>query len=128
MENVVASSNYVETVIAEINHTISDIGRGSNIPEDVLKKVVTENQVGENITGYIQSVYSDSVFHVKGSSIVKQVVKEQIENYADDKNYPLNESVKKTIETLQISTVTAIQQTIEISSLNVYGKKIVSYK
>ena len=128
MERVVASSNYVETVTAELNHTISDLGRGSNIPEDVLNKLVTENQVEENIAGYIQSMYSDSVFHVKGSSIVKQAVKENIENYAKDKNYPLNESVKKTIETLQISIVTAIQQAIEINSLHVYGGEMGSYK
>lgn len=128
MENTVSSSNYVEIVTAEINHTISDLGRGSNIPENVLSSVVTEKQVEENIMSYIHSLYSDSVFQIKGSSIVQQTVKEKIVDYAKNKNYPLDGPVQLTIETLQASAVTAVQQAIEMRSLNIYGKKLLAYK
>ncbi|NJE63082.1 hypothetical protein E0L10_02525 [Enterococcus durans] len=128
MENTILSSNYVEIVTDEINHTISDLGRGSNVPENVLCSVVTEKQVEENIMSYIHSLYSDSVFQIKGSSVVQQKVKEKIVDYAKNKNYPLDEPVQLTIETLQTSAVTAVQQAIEMRSLNIYGKKLLAYK
>ena len=128
MENTVASSNYVEIVTAEINHTISDLGRGSNVPENVLSSVVTEKEVEENIMSYIHSLYSDSAFQIKGSSIVQQTVKEKIVDYAKNKNYPLDGPVQLTIETLQTAAVTAVQQAIEMRSLNIYGKKLLAYK
>ena len=128
MENTILSSSYVEIVTDEINHTISDLGRGSNIPENVLSSVVTEKQVEENIMSYIHSLYSDSVFQIKGSSVVQQKVKERIVDYAKNKNYPLDEPVQLTIETLQTSAVTAVQQAIEMRSLNIYGKKLLAYK
>ena len=128
MENTILSSSYVEIVTDEINHTISDLGRGSNVPENVLSSVVTEKQVEENIMSYIHSLYSDSVFQIKGSSVVQQKVKERIVDYAKNKNYPLDEPVQLTIETLQTSAVTAVQQAIEMRSLNIYGKKLLAYK
>ena len=128
MENTILSSSYVEIVTDEINHTISDLGRGSNVPENVLSSVVTEKQVEENIMSYIHSLYSDSVFQIKGSSVVQQTVKEKIVDYAKNKNYPLDEPVQLTIETLQTSAVTAVQQAIEMRSLNIYGKKLLAYK
>lgn len=128
MENTILSSSYVEIVTDEINHTISDLGRGSNVPENVLSSVVTEKQVEENIMSYIHSLYSDSVFQIKGSSVVQQKVKERIVDYAKNKNYPLDEPVQLTIEKLQTSAVTAVQQAIEMRSLNIYGKKLLAYK
>ncbi|WP_224784475.1 hypothetical protein [Enterococcus durans] len=128
MENTILSSSYVEIVTDEINHTISDLGRGSNVPENVLSSVVTEKKVEENIMSYIHSLYSDSVFQIKGSSVVQQKVKERIVDYAKNKNYPLDEPVQLTIETLQTSAVTAVQQAIEMRSLNIYGKKLLAYK
>ncbi len=127
MEQAVASSEYVERVTEEVNYAISDLGRGSNITEDVLSKVVSKKQVEETIKSYIQSIYSDSVFHVKDPDVLKRTVKDKVEEYVRFKHFPLNESTVMTIEKLQTSAVTILQQSIEISAVERYGKTILDH-
>ena len=56
MINQVHKTDYVETIRKDMTESIQDLGRGSNIPPEVLVDVVPEKTVSMNVDNYIGSV------------------------------------------------------------------------
>ena len=56
----VRRTGYVETICKDMTESIQDLGRGSNIPPEVLADVVPKEMVSSNVENYIRSIYQDS--------------------------------------------------------------------
>lgn len=57
MSKQMENSRYTKLVQQEINEKIQDIGRGSNVPANQLKEIVSLSFVQTNVKKYVTSLY-----------------------------------------------------------------------
>ncbi|OTP12320.1 hypothetical protein A5844_000552 [Enterococcus sp. 10A9_DIV0425] len=127
MEEAMQESNYVETITTEINERISDLGRGSNIPAEVLADTVPRAYVQKNVSHYIRSIYTDIPFLIEGTEEVKEKIQQKVEDYAKEKNYEITAQTQQSIDNLKNSAAQSFSDYIEIPYLLVYGKQVMGY-
>lgn len=62
----VRRTGYVATIRKDVTESIQDLGRGSNIPPEVLADVVPKEVVSTNVENYIRSIYQEVPFELQG--------------------------------------------------------------
>ncbi|WP_165037848.1 hypothetical protein [Enterococcus sp. ZJ1622] len=121
------SADYSKTITEEINETIGDLGRGSNVPAEVLAETASQSLVKRNIERYIQSIYTELPFTVEGNAQIQQTIQTNIETYAKEKGYSITSETQGAIDRLKQSAADSFSQYIEIPYILNYGKKVMGY-
>lgn len=127
MMHAAKQANYSQTITNEINTSITDLGRASNIPPAILKDSVSKEDVSENINHYIQAIYQNKTFELVGEDQLKTTLDRKIQAYAQQKGLTIDASSQEAIDNLKQQAVTRYQQYIEIPYLLTYGSKVIAY-
>lgn len=93
----VRRTGYVETIRKDMTESIQDLGRGSNIPPEVLSDVVPKKVVSANVENYIRSIYQEVPFEIQGEAQLKKNILNNVQQYAQQKNIPIDETTQKNV-------------------------------
>lgn len=121
-------TEYVETIRKDMTQSIQDLGRGSNIPPEVLADVVSEKTVSANVDNYIRSIYQEVPFEIQGEDQLKDNIMKNVTQYAQQKNIAIDETTQNNLNNLAASATKNYSSYIEIPYLLSYGKKIMAFK
>lgn len=121
-------TEYVETIRKDMTQSIQDLGRGSNIPPEVLADVVSEKTVSANVDNYIRSIYQEVPFEIQGENQVKDNIMKNVTQYAQQKNIAIDETTQNNLNNLAASATKNYSSYIEIPYLLSYGKKVMAFK
>lgn len=124
----VHDAKYIETIRKDVTESIQDLGRGSNIPPEVLSDVVTEKMVATNVENYIRGIYQDVPFQLQGEDQIKDNIMSNVQQYAQQQNIPIDEGTQKNLENLANTATKNFSSYIEIPYLMSYGQKVMSFK
>ena len=124
----VHDAKYIETIRKDVTESIQDLGRGSNIPPEVLSDVVTEKMVATNVENYIRVIYQDVPFQLQGEDQIKENIMNNVQQYAQQQNIPIDEDTQKNLENLANTAAKNFSSYIEIPYLMSYGQKVMSFK
>lgn len=124
----VHETQYVETIRKDMTQSIQDLGRGSNIPPEVLADVVPEKTVSTNVDNYIRSIYQDFPFKIQGGDEIKGNILKNVNQYAQQKGITIDEATQKNLDNLANSAVKNYSNYIEIPYLLSYGKKVMAFQ
>lgn len=124
----VHDAKYNETIRKDVTESIQDLGRGSNIPPEVLSDVVTEKMVATNVENYIRGIYQDVPFQLQGEDQIKENIMNNVQQYAQQQNIPIDEGTQKNLENLANTATKNFSSYIEIPYLMSYGQKVMSFK
>lgn len=128
MINQVHKTNYIESIRKDMTESIQDLGRGSNIPPEVLVDVVPEKTVSINVDNYIRSIYQEVPFKLQGKDQIKDNVLKNISQYAQQKHITIDEATQSNLTNLANSAINNYSSFIEIPYLLSYGKKVMAFK
>ncbi|MGO3604721.1 MAG: hypothetical protein ACTIOK_14975 [Enterococcus malodoratus] len=121
-------TEYVETIRKDMTQSIQDLGRGSNIPPEVLADVVSEKTVSANVDNYIRSIYQEVPFEIQGEDQLKDNIMKNVTQYAQQKNIAIDETTQNNLNNLAASATKNYSNYIEIPYLLSYGKKVMAFK
>lgn len=121
-------AKYIETIRKDVTESIQDVGRGSNIPPEVLSDVVTEELVTINVENYIRGIYQNIPFQLQGEDQIKENILKNVEQYAQEKNIPIDESTEKNLTNLAETAAKNFSAYIEIPYLMSYGQKVMAFE
>lgn len=121
-------TEYVETIRKDMTQSIQDLGRGSNIPPEVLADVVSEKTVSANVDNYIRSIYQEVPFEIQGEDQIKDNIMKNVTQYAQQKNIAIDETTQNNLNNLAASATKNYSSYIEIPYLLSYGKKVMAFK
>lgn len=124
----VRRTGYVETICKDMTESIQDLGRGSNIPPEVLADVVPKEMVSSNVENYIRSIYQEIPFELQGENLIKENILKNVDHYAKQKNYTIDDATRTNLNSLAESATKNYSSYIEIPYLLEYGKKIMSFR
>lgn len=124
----VRETGYVETIRKDMTESIQDLGRGSNIPPEVLSDVVPEKTVATNVENYIRSIYQEVPFELQGEEEIKNNILKNTHQYAQEKNIAVDETVQSNLNNLANSATKNYANFIEIPYLLSYGKKVMAFQ
>lgn len=119
---------YSEVLSKEINSEIEDLGRGSNIPPEILENSVSAQLVEENMKNYVNRLYENEPFELIGESEVTQKINESIYQYAEEKGYAIDDQTEVGISKLTQSSAQIFKQYIELPYFSLYIKKVNLYQ
>ena len=128
MINQVHKTDYVETIRKDMTESIQDLGRGSNIPPEVLVDVVPEKTVSMNVDNYIRSIYQEVPFKIQGEDQIKDNILKNVSQYAQQKNITIDEKTQSNLNNLANSATKNYSNYIEIPYLLSYGKKVMAFQ
>lgn len=128
MINQVHKTDYVETIRKDMTESIQDLGRGSNIPPEVLVDVVPEKTVSMNVDNYIRSIYQEVPFKIQGEDQIKDNILKNVSQYAQQKNITVDETTQSNLNNLANSATKNYSNYIEIPYLLSYGKKVMAFQ
>ena len=128
MINQVHKTDYVETIRKDMTESIQDLGRGSNIPPEVLVDVVPEKTVSMNVGNYIRSIYQEVPFKIQGEDQIKDNILKNVSQYAQQKNITIDETTQSNLNNLANSATKNYSNYIEIPYLLSYGKKVMAFQ
>lgn len=121
-------AKYIETIRKDVTESIQDVGRGSNIPPEVLSEVVTEELVTINVENYIRGIYQNIPFQLQGEDQIKENILKNVEQYAQEKNIPIDETTEKNLTNLAETAAKNFSAYIEIPYLMSYGQKVMAFE
>lgn len=124
----VHSTNYTEVVRKDLTNSIQDVGRGSNIPPEVLADVVNEQTVATNVDNYIRSIYNDVPFKIQGQDELKEKILTNVQQYAQQKNITIDETTQTNLNNLAENAAKNYSSFIEIPYLLSYGQKVMAFQ
>lgn len=124
----VRRTGYVETIRKDMTESIQDLGRGSNIPPEVLADVVPKEAVSSNVENYIRSIYQEVPFELQGENLIKENILKNVDQYAEQKNYTIDDATRTNLNNLAESATKNYSSYIEIPYLLEYGKKVMSFR
>ena len=128
MINQVHKTDYVETIRKDMTESIQDLGRGSNIPPEVLVDFVPEKTVSMNVDNYIRSIYQEVPFKIQGEDQIKDNILKNVSQYAQQKNITIDETTQSNLNNLANSATKNYSNYIEIPYLLSYGKKVMAFQ
>ena len=128
MINQVHKTDYVETIRKDMTESIQDLGRGSNIPPEVLVDVVPEKTVSMNVDNYIRSIYQEVPFKIQWEDQIKDNILKNVSQYAQQKNITIDEKTQSNLNNLANSATKNYSNYIEIPYLLSYGKKVMAFQ
>ena len=121
-------AKYIETIRKDVTESIQDVGRGSNIPPEVLSDVVTEELVTINVENYIRGIYQNIPFQLQGEDQIKENILKNVDQYAQEKNISIDESTEKNLTNLAETAAKNFSAYIEIPYLMSYGQKVMAFE
>lgn len=121
-------AKYIETIRKDVTESIQDVGRGSNIPPEVLSDVVSQELVTINVENYIRGIYQNIPFQLQGEDQIKENILKNVEQYAQEKNIPIDESTEKNLTNLAETAAKNFSAYIEIPYLMNYGQKVMAFE
>lgn len=121
-------AKYIETIRKDVTESIQDVGRGSNIPPEVLSDVVTEELVTINVENYIRGIYQNIPFQLQGEDQIKENILKNVEQYAQEKNISIDETTEKNLTNLAETAAKNFSAYIEIPYLMSYGQKVRAFE
>jgi len=121
-------AKYIETIRKDVTESIQDVGRGSNIPPEVLSDVVTEELVTINVENYIRGIYQNIPFQLQGENQIKENILKNVDQYAQEKNISIDESTEKNLTNLAETAAKNFSAYIEIPYLMSYGQKVMAFE
>ncbi len=121
-------AKYIETIRKDVTESIQDVGRGSNIPPEVLSDVVTEELVTINVENYIRGIYQNIPFQLQGENQIKENILKNVEQYAQEKNISIDETTEKNLTNLAETAAKNFSAYIEIPYLMSYGQKVMAFE
>lgn len=121
-------AKYIETIRKDVTESIQDVGRGSNIPPEVLSDVVSEELVTINVENYIRGIYQNIPFQLQGEDQIKENILKNVEQYAQEKNISIDESTEKNLTNLAETAAKNFSAYIEIPYLMSYGQKVMAFE
>ncbi|OJG47087.1 hypothetical protein RV04_GL000334 [Enterococcus hermanniensis] len=124
----VHTTNYTATVRKDLTDSIQDVGRGSNIPPDVLADVVSEKTIATNVDNYIRSIYNEVPFKIQGEDQLKEKILTNVHQYAQQKNITVDDTTQTNIENLATNAAKNYSSFIEIPYLLSYGQKVMAFQ
>lgn len=124
----VRRTGYVETIRKDMTESIQDLGRGSNIPPEVLSDVVPKKVVSANVENYIRSIYQEVPFEIQGEAQIKKNILNNVQQYAQQKNIPIDETTQKNVTHLADRATENYAAFIEIPYLLQYGRKVMGFR
>lgn len=124
----VRRTGYVATIRKDVTESIQDLGRGSNIPPEVLADVVPKEVVSTNVENYIRSIYQEVPFELQGENLIKENILKNVEQYAEQNNYPIDEATRTNLTNLAENATKNYAAYIEIPYLLEYGKKVMTFR
>lgn len=124
----VRETGYIETIRKDMTESIQDLGRGSNIPPEILADVVPEKTVATNVENYIRSIYQEVPFELQGEDEIKNNILKNVNQYAQEKNIAVDETVQSNLNNLANSATKNYANFIEIPYLLSYGKKVMAFQ
>lgn len=127
MVKVAHQSEYATKITKEINTSIADLGRGSNVPPEILDDTVPESLVASNIDSFIRGIYTDVPFNMTGKETVEGNIDEAITAYAQKQNLTMDDATNKAVANLKTSSLDIFTRSIEIPYIQTYGKKVMAY-
>ena len=81
MSKQMENSRYTKLVQQEINEKIQDIGRGSNVPANQLKEIVSLSFVQTNVKKYVTSLYMRKTYDLSGEEEIKEKIRQHLNHY-----------------------------------------------
>ncbi|MBO0452048.1 hypothetical protein [Candidatus Enterococcus murrayae] len=124
----VHATDYTETIRKDMTQSIQDLGRGSNIPPEVLADVVSEKTVSANVDNYIRSIYQEIPFELQGEEQIKDNILKNVNQYAQQKNITIDETTQRNLDNLANTATKNYSNYIEIPYLLSYGKKVMAFQ
>ena len=121
-------AKYIETIRKDVTESIQDVGRGSNIPPEVLSDVVTEELVTINVENDIRGIYQNIPFQLQGEDQIKENILKNVDQYAQEKNISIDESTEKNLTNLAETAAKNFSAYIEIPYLMSYGQKVMAFE
>lgn len=125
--NAARRSDYAHYVTEEISEHVTDLGRGSNVPPEVLEDVIKEKTVSENIDSYLKGVYLEVPYSFTGKEEILQDMDTAIQQYAEEKAIPIDEEAQERINYLKTSAMEIFDQSIELPYLKTFGTRVMQY-
>ncbi|MGM0340153.1 hypothetical protein [Enterococcus sp. AZ007] len=124
----VHATDYTEAIRKDMTQSIQDLGRGSNIPPEVLADVVSEKTVSTNVDNYIRSIYQEVPFELQGEEQIKDNILKNVNQYAQQKNITIDETTQQNLDNLANTATKNYSNYIEIPYLLSYGKKVMAFQ
>lgn len=128
MQQQIDDSHYVMNVHKEINEKIQDLGRGSNIPPEVVKDIVPEPFIEKNMNRYVDTLYNGTSFTLQDAEKLKQTMVEKLKHYAENKKIHTGEETNEGINQFVDSSLQVVKQGIEIPYLAGFIQRVSQYK
>lgn len=112
VEVAISKSNYCEKVTSSLNKDIADYALGSNIPKDILKNIVTKEQVEKDTISYLKQIDLQNEQVTISTGEMKQTIVQQIQNYSTESGQVIHseEAISNLADQLTTVYIKAIQQ------------------
>ncbi|MTD42247.1 hypothetical protein GIX45_27195 [Erwinia sp. CPCC 100877] len=122
-------ADYYSELTKEINHQIENSALGSNVPEGVLAKTVSENLVETDVNEYFKAMYNTGKkYSISNEKRIQASASQAIATYMEANELPKTVESEKAVEELADSAVTIYKGYIELPFLTAYGRKIMNYQ
>lgn len=122
-------ASYYWQVTKEVNKQIENAALGSNIPEGVLKNVVSEKYVKEDMKHYFSAIYQPKmVYEIRNKEAVKKSALQHINDYAAANYIEQTDETKQAVALIADQSATIYQNYIELPFLLAFGKRVVAYQ
>lgn len=128
MSKQMENSRYTKLVQQEINEKIQDIGRGSNVPADQLKEIVSLSFVQTNVKKYVTSLYMGKTYDLSGEEEIKEKIQQHLNRYIQTKNIQVTKDKEQVINRIVDSSIKATEKSLEIPFLANYVNKVKQFK
>lgn len=121
-------AHYAETITAEINQSIGDLGRASNVPVELLAGTVTPKQTQANLDSFIRGIYTDVPFQIKQRDQIEQKITTILTDYASQQQVDLaTPQAASEVDQLKTAALTEFDRHIEIPYILTYGRKLIAF-
>ena len=110
MSKQMENSRYTKLVQQEINEKIQDIGRGSNVPANQLKEIVSLSFVQTNVKKYVTSLYMRKTYDLSGEEEIKEKIQQHLNHYIQTKNIQVTKDKEQVINRLVDSSIEATEK------------------
>lgn len=122
-------ADYVATITTEVNQSIEDLARASQIPLTQVKGTVTQDLTQKNIDSYIRGIYTNVPFTIKDGDLLTNQLKQRLATYAKDQEIDLSLAANQNAsDQLQQAALGEFKRHIEIPYLLRFGQRVMSFE
>lgn len=125
LEVTVSHSHYCEKLASELNKDMSNYALGSNIPETLLKSVITEEQVEQDTLDYLKQVGVETQSKISTEDL-KQSIIQKIENYSVESELSIHSD--EAVSNLAENLVSVYEKAIQQPFFALFFKQVLVYR